>query len=143
MNNHLTPEQISNWVIGERSPETQQHAGQCLECRAELDRLQDALTSFRGSVLQWAGAQTPAFKTTRRFRAHSLRWVLATAAVVLLAVIPIYKNRTDRQREAEALTDTQLMEQVNSHLSRGVPAAMEPFMELMSISNDQKNGETR
>jgi hypothetical protein len=147
MNNHLSSEQISSWMIGERSPEAQKHAGMCPECRAELDRLQDALSSFRSSVLQWVDVQTPALNTARGLRSHSLHWVLATATVVLLAVILIYKNISDRQREAEAVQDALLLEEVNVHLSRGVPAALEPFMELMSVKtgsiDQKKNGELR
>lgn len=147
MNNHLSPDQISKWALGEDSPEERQHGRECPECRAELDRLQDALSSFRSSVLQWAEVQTPPFRPARKLRSHSLRWALAAAALVLFAVIPIYKNRSDRQREAEAAQDALLLEEVHAHLSRGVPMAMEPFMELMSsetVSNDpKKNGDLR
>jgi hypothetical protein len=54
MNRHLSPDEISGWMIGERSPEARSHALECPACRAELDRLQDAFLRFRESGVRWS-----------------------------------------------------------------------------------------
>ena len=54
MNQHLTSEQVSRWMVGERTPEEVRHARGCLHCRAELDRLEKALSLFRESGQRWS-----------------------------------------------------------------------------------------
>lgn len=53
MNQHLTWEQISDYMIGEAPPRHAQHATECGFCRAEIARLEGALTEFRGAVRNW------------------------------------------------------------------------------------------
>ena len=54
MNQHLTWEQISDYMIGEAPPRHAQHAKECGFCRDEIARLEGALTEFRGAVRNWA-----------------------------------------------------------------------------------------
>lgn len=54
MNRHLSSEEISRWMIGERTPETECHAIECPSCRSELDRLEDAFSLFRESGRRWS-----------------------------------------------------------------------------------------
>jgi hypothetical protein len=53
MNHHLSSEQMSEWMIGERTPEEDRHARECRQCRAELDRLEKAFSLFRDSGRRW------------------------------------------------------------------------------------------
>jgi protein TonB len=52
MNQHLTWEQISDFMIG-GAPRYAQHARECSTCRSEIERLGGALAEFRGAVRNW------------------------------------------------------------------------------------------
>ena len=56
MNQHLSTEQISNYLLGEATFEETAHARACAMCRGELARLESSLTLFRGTVRRWSGA---------------------------------------------------------------------------------------
>jgi len=146
MNSHLSLEQISEFLVGNATPEQAQHAANCAECAAELSQLQETLSAFRGSVQHWAkqsgGSVIPdrayLVNEERFYNVHPLRWALAATALIVLA-IPVYndiRNR-DRQKQAE---DVLLLEQVNAHLSRAVPAPMEPLLELLSDGSAEEVG---
>jgi periplasmic protein TonB len=53
MTQHLTWEQISDYMIGGVSPRYVQHARECSTCRSEIERVQGALLDFRGAVRNW------------------------------------------------------------------------------------------
>jgi hypothetical protein len=74
------------------------------------------------------------FETAPRIDARALagrravrpwRWALAAAALLVLASLPVYQRVRADRREQE---DTQLLLEVQRHVSRPVPRAMEPLM---------------
>jgi len=138
MTSHLSTEQISKFLIGEATDEEREHARTCVDCVTELKRSQAVLAAFRNSVHHWADSQSRmhlrsrAFKWSKSpaFRIRPLQWALALAALIILA-FPLFKNVSDRRREAEAFNDTLLLEQIEASLSRAVPAPMEPLLQLL------------
>jgi hypothetical protein len=56
MNQHLSSEQIGNYLLGEATIEETVHARGCAVCRAELASLESSLLLFRGAVRRWSGA---------------------------------------------------------------------------------------
>ena len=67
MNQHLTWEQISDYLIGDSagSDGYARHAQECGFCRSEVARLESALSEFRGAVRQWTGRMCrPEFQTS-------------------------------------------------------------------------------
>jgi hypothetical protein len=155
MSQHLSAQQISQWMIGERTPLEEQHVRECPACGAELARLEGSLELFRGSVRHWSDLQvrvprplTPT-RGSRGYPARPLpvRWALIAAALLVLAAVPIYRNAQERQRQAEiARTDALLLEQVDAEVSRAVPRPMEPLVKLVSwdfSSTDGSNEKTR
>ena len=58
MNQHLSSEQISNYLLGDATFEETAHARGCAVCLAELARLESSMLLFRGSVRRWSGAVT-------------------------------------------------------------------------------------
>lgn len=48
--NHLSADQISEYLIGDLTPELEAHAGQCALCEARLARLESSLSHFRSAV---------------------------------------------------------------------------------------------
>ena len=160
MNNHLSSEQISKWVIGDATPEELRHGNDCQECRSELARVQTLLSDFRSSVCRWADEAIPTPLLAKGGVAapqarpgwsglpwRLLRWSPAAVAVAALAVIPAYKNSLDREREAQAARtkseDALLLERVNSQLSRTAPASLEPLMDMLSNTTEKNEGERR
>lgn len=55
MNQHLTWEQISDYLIDDAEPQYERHARECAACRSEVARFESALSEFRGAVRQWTG----------------------------------------------------------------------------------------
>jgi len=154
MSQHLSSQEISQWMIGERTPQQEQHVRQCSECGAELARLQAALALFRGSVRHCSGRQSRSepsdiasiLSVRRGPRIQPMRWALAAAALLVLAAVPIYRNAQDRQRQAEiASADALLLEQVDAEVSRAVPRPMEPLVKLVSwdFSSTDERDENR
>jgi hypothetical protein len=136
MNSHLSPEQISRWMLGERTPQEEQHVRECPQCGDEVANFQTALTAFRGSVRDWSDRQRTARPVLPVLRARPLRWVWIAVTVLLLAAIPMY--REDRQRKAErARADGALLEQVDTQVSRAIAAPMEPLAKLMTWNQNQ------
>jgi hypothetical protein len=154
MSQHLSARQISQWMIGERTPQQERHVRECLECGAELARMEAALGLFRGSVRHWSGRQSRAeapaiasiFPARRGSRVRPMRWALVAAALLVLAAVPIYRNAQERQRQAEiARADALLLEQVDAEVSRTVPRPMEPLAKLVSwdFSSTDESDENR
>ena len=141
MSQHLSSREVSQWIIGERTPQQEQHVRQCSECGAELARMEAALGLFRGSMRHWSSRQSraepPAMGSILPVRrgswAQPLRWALVAAALLVLAAVPVYRNVQERQRQAEiARADALLLEQVDAEVSRAVPRPMEPLAKLVS-----------
>jgi hypothetical protein len=136
MNSHLSPEQFSRWLMGERTPLEEQHVRECSQCSAEIGNFQAAVAGFRDSVREWSDAKTVvkpilAGRPTRSLGLTSLRWACIAAMLLLLSAIPIY--RVEQQRKAErARADAALLEQVDRQVSRAVAAPMEPLANLMT-----------
>ena len=134
---HLSPEDMCRWMAGERAAGEQAHVRGCALCGAEVARLEGALKRFGGAVREWSaaqpGAQAPgawrADRSARQWRVRPLRWGLAAAALVVLAVIPTWKSARDRRMAEEAArADDILMEQVDAQVSRTVPVTLEPLV---------------
>jgi hypothetical protein len=154
MSQHLSSQEISRWMMGERTAQQEQHVGECSECGAEVARMETALGLFRGSVRQWSDGQEradpPAVDDILAARRGSgirpVRWALVAAALLVLAAAPVYRNARERRRQAEiARADALLLEQVDAEVSRAVPRPMEPLAKLVSwdFSSTDESDENR
>lgn len=139
MTEHLSGKRMAEWVCGSRTPEEERHLRECAQCGAEVARLESALGQFRESVRGWSDQRSPAAlqkvraREARRGPARVwFRWPMLAAAALALSVAPLYKTVHDRQLAAQALADTQLMEQVDREVSEAVPTPMEPLAQLVS-----------
>jgi hypothetical protein len=131
---HLSSEDMCRWMAGERGAEEERHVRECGLCGAEVARLEGALKRYGGAVREWSAAQpgaqpAGAWRADRQWRVRPLRWSLAAAALVVLAVIPTWKSARDRRMAEEAdRADAILMEEVDAQVSRTVPATLEPLV---------------
>jgi hypothetical protein len=128
MNRHLSAEQISDWVIGQRTPEQEDHLRECPECAAEVEKIEAPIALFRGAVRHWSSQQeVRVIPAPRRSGLLWLRWAATAAVLVVLIAIGI-----DGKNRRTAREDDALLEQVQAQVSRSVPAPMQPLYELMS-----------
>ena len=135
MNEHLSPQDISRWFAGERSPELERHAGECEECSARLDRLESALAEFRGSAHDWSAAQSasaPQIAWRPSVRHMAQRWIMAAASLSILVSASAYWHTRQQTRAAEMARADALLEQVDAGISRAVPQTMEPLVNLVA-----------
>jgi hypothetical protein len=137
---HLSAEQISQWMMGERTPQLLQHVTGCARCGAELQQLETALTQFRTAMRE--PPYSPAYPIVPpawREPDSSSPWyswprlVLAIAALFILVALPLsWRARVREQAAQTALADSQLLESVDSAISQAVPEPMEPLVSLVS-----------
>jgi hypothetical protein len=137
MSRHLSEEQISRWILGERATGEVEHASECPSCRAEIARLESAMATLRGS-LRSVGEQSlpPAVDWARASRRPWLglpvQWLVAAAALLLLTVVSLYHSHEQRRKAELARADAILLEQVDAGISRPIAEPMEPLARLMT-----------
>jgi hypothetical protein len=142
MSRHLSEEEFVQCIAGQAVGAELGHVAQCPECAAELERFHNAIASFRNAVRG---------RTETRVASHAPRvtppvrapaggaakwgWALGAAAAAIFLMTPFF---TSDKRAPEPVEDAStemdpdaLMEAVNLHLSRVVPAPMEPMMALL------------
>ena len=130
MSQHLSSQQILDWMNGDYSPEADRHVRECADCAAQVESLTDTLAMFRSSVREAsAGISEQQVVLRMPARKFSWRWLPVAAALVVLAGVPVYKvQQQARQKAAEvARQDAELMEQVDAELSAEVASPMKPL----------------
>jgi hypothetical protein len=134
---HLSAEQISQWMVGDRTPQLEHHVAACGECRAELEKLETALSQFR-TVMREPAAAVPLPVWRAPQTAPWISWprlVLAAVALLVLVALPLAWRAHAREQAAQAaLADSQLLESVDSEISQAVPEPMEPLVSLVNWS---------
>jgi hypothetical protein len=144
MMHHLSQDQLSMCILGRATPEEQQHGRECQECSAALARFQEPLSTFRAVMQDWSDRESvPRLAEISTFLSERPRlsnpvwgWVPVTMALMIVALtaVPIYVQQNKLQQtqaEEAARRDALLMEAVSTHLSRTLPAPMEPIMALV------------
>jgi hypothetical protein len=140
---HLSAEQISQWIVGDRPREMQKHVAGCAECRAELTHMENALSQFRTAMREQASVvPAPAWRQPEPRPAAWFSWtrmVLTATALLVLAAVPVtwrvhvheqaLREQAD-QSARSALADSQLLETVDAEISQAVPQPMEPLVTL-------------
>ena len=58
MNNHLSQDQLSMWILGRSTAEELRHGRECPECRAELARFETPVSAFRSVMLEWSDRES-------------------------------------------------------------------------------------
>ena len=147
MNNHLSQDQMSRWILGQSSPEEEEHGRDCPKCSAELIEFRRTVSTFQDVMKNWSErevvpkleANQNALSWHRWFLLPSLRWALVGATVAVLVIVPIYRQpEPEVGGEAAVLTqaeqaeeDVLLMQEVTEHLSRPLPMPMVRVMALL------------
>lgn len=131
---HLSAEDISAWLAGERAADRAEHLDECAECRSALASMERPLAEFRGAVKAWGGRELSAVRPIEmRRRSFGIpRWAMAAAMVVILAGVPLYLRDRARERATEtARQDEALLQEVQIDVGRSAPETMEPLAKLV------------
>jgi hypothetical protein len=155
---HLSHEQISELLLDmRRGPEQgpdraaeMEHIHACAECNAELTELREALTSFGAAARNWSEKQdsgelllTPRLEQKRPWLSVTrLGWSLAAAVLLFVFIyVPVHRKYELEQSTAlNSASDEILLEQIDAQVSRRVPAAMDPFVNVVqSVSENSSN----
>ena len=132
MNRHLSSEEFSEWLIGQRMPEWEEHLRTCAGCAAEIEKIQTPLGLFREAVREWSANEerrSVAMPAQRRFGPLFVR--VAATAVALAILIAIGIGGQNRRAAGIEREDEMLLGQVQAAVSRPVPATMQPVYDLM------------
>jgi len=130
MSHHLSEDQFTKCAVGGGGKAETEHLRNCPECSAEMDRFGKTMSAFRSAVRNRIESHVP-----RRFVepfAPSIpiwRWAAVVALFIVVVSIPFFIS-TPKPQESEIDPNT-LMREVNLHLSRTVPAPMEPMLVLI------------
>jgi hypothetical protein len=140
MSDHLSEDQFAKCIVGRSARAELQHIRECRECSAELERFGKTLSLFRTVVrdrIDDRVAFHPSVGTPFRRREagiSTLRWAWVTAAIVALVIPLLMSENKQKTVEEQVSTETNavaIMDRVSLHLSRTVPAPMEPVMSLI------------
>lgn len=123
----LADETLIAPVPGEELNWLKRHTGECAVCRDYCD-LSDRIISGLRSLSFETGAEMPARVmeaiSKRKAPRRIYSWLLATAAVLVIAAIPVLRYAREIRRER---ADALFLESVDTRISRTVPVAMEPL----------------
>ncbi|MDQ6663659.1 MAG: hypothetical protein M3Z23_04645 [Acidobacteriota bacterium] len=139
MNRHLSPEQFSGWLLGERQPELENHVNHCPACQTEAAQLANALAAFRGAVREssaarfGSGFQVADRKPGRAWLPVNTVWAGAAVSVLLaIAGVSALPHARRGIVPENAITDAVLLSRIETELSRAVPCPMEPLTKLVA-----------
>jgi anti-sigma factor RsiW len=133
MKDHLSGDQVLEWVMGLRDAGCEAHLRGCGECAEAVEMVAGPVRLF-GAAARELGSErrervemsldTPGMspRTTRFW------WPVAVlaAALLIFAELP-------RRREPVAVSDEVLLRNVEYELSESVPGPMEPLATLMTV----------
>jgi len=163
--NHLTDDQLAEWLAGESGEQTRAHLQSCAECNAEATRLRDGVARYSISLRQQAARAQSAHMTEsvaprKSIAQHRLRWVGATVLALLLAAQTAWmmKPHTPSQpigpiagapktpqvnsQPGAQMSDDELLEAVNNDLNRDVPQALAPVSAITLERNQIADAST-
>lgn len=153
MSRHLSSDEISQWVLNERTPDAEQHLESCSDCRAEVAAFKTTLSLFRTSAHNWADRQLSSeAQTMRRIQQAPYRGMLHTvclaAAMMALCALSMMSLRersfTPAPVAAAAaapeapVSDAALLERVDGQVSQTIPTSLAPLDNALSWENTSR-----
>jgi anti-sigma factor RsiW len=159
MSAHLTPEELTEQLMGSSSLTVNAHLLGCPACASELDGLKNSISNFRDSAHAWSKDNLATVGSaslrlqTQPTRRTSARWILVAAAMILLVAGSAAYLRQGRIPDQAHLVqiptpvanaqvsqsqldqDNQLLSEVSGELAESVPAPMEPLLVPESVTS--------
>ena len=140
MKTHLSEEQISRWIAGDRAPEAERHLRVCMQCATEVAHMKKLLADFHDGVIAWSDSQMDAeapvqwtlLAPARRSKSAALLLRLAAATVVVMLALLLFHDYNRRRAIKVFEADVKLLEEVNTQIAQPVPTSLKPLMQLVS-----------
>jgi hypothetical protein len=143
---HLSAWEHEECVLGEATPKMLGHLTECASCRVAVARLEQGVTLYRNAAVEWSAEclatrpQHPHIVVRKGLPAFALRWAIAAAVLLVLALLPFHAwSPRPVQRTAE-ISDDVLLQQVDDQVSVAVPASMESLTHLVSTESGSGAG---
>jgi anti-sigma factor RsiW len=141
MNNHLSQDQFERCLLLRAGPAELEHLSNCPGCRAEFEHCSRLLALFRSAIRHRVDDQVT-FQSSAVLSSDSAatgipkwRWALVAVGFFAVVMSPFFMTAIKPpERMARVSTKTSaeaVMERLNRHLSRTMPAPMEPVMSLI------------
>lgn len=143
MNDHLSEEQLTEWMLGVHDEAASQHIEICSACRADVNRVESAVSRFRESIHAAARKddaywmrQMAGIRTSLAKNRPSLRWALVLGIAVILFVVTMVTRtpRPSRQPGADDADEALLLE-IRADVNRQYPSALAPAALLAQERN--------
>ncbi|MBZ5538064.1 MAG: hypothetical protein LAO31_19085 [Acidobacteriia bacterium] len=149
MSNHLSRDQVTEWVSGTNEEGVKLHLEACDVCRFEVERVRATLAGFHDSVHALA-QRDDSFWRRQQFAIRerlsvkswfpSASWVWATAMLVVLvaSLLMMRTSRIPRYGTTEA-ADEILLQEVQGDIAREYPEALAPAVLIAEERNEILN----
>jgi len=146
MSKHLSHDQFSRCFVGKAGDAEQRHLNECSQCRIELDGFGATISSFRTAIRDRIDLEVSASIGTVANRRHVapasalvLRWSFIAVSVLAFVMVPFLAREQQPHATPQSVieqpstaTDANaLMDAVSRHVSRTMPAPMEPVIALL------------
>ena len=145
MNNHLSEDQMTEWVLGTRDEYVLRHLETCQACSVEVEELRSTISSFRDAIHAtaqsdqsfWRDQQLALRERVSERDWYPLHWAWAVVMVIVL-ITAIFLTRTPntRQNYASDDADNALLQEVQGDLAREVPEALAPAVLIAQERNE-------
>ena len=160
MSAHLTNEEMTDRLLGVPSMTVDAHLIECQECLAELDVMRASTGNFRDAAHSWSENAVAVSRNlaavASRGRTWRSEWIVA-AAFLLLMIVPVLYLRERKSpsatssqespvavsEQAQIEQDNELLTAVNSEITEGVPAPMQPLEVSFSNSSASSANQTK
>jgi hypothetical protein len=145
VNNHLSEDQITEWVLGTSDESVLHHLETCEVCSGEAEELRTAICSFRDSIHAtaqrdqgfWRDQQLALRERVSARDWYPLHWAWAVAMVIVL-ITAIFLARAPHtlQNNASEDADNALLQDVQGDLAREVPQSLSPAVLIAEERNE-------
>ena len=151
MSAHLTNKEMTDRLLDVPSMTVDAHLLDCQACRAELNVLRSSVGDFRDAAQSWSEDAVAVSRNLVTIAPRNKRWRaewIVAAAFFLMVILPLLYLREREvhpvsgsvqtspalSAQAQIEQDNELLTAVNSEITEGVPAPMQPLQ--ISLSNN-------
>jgi hypothetical protein len=145
VSNHLSQDQITEWVLGTSDEFALRHLETCEACSVEAAELRRTISSFRDSIHAtaqrdqsfWQNQQLAIREQVSARDWYPIHWAWAVAMVmVLITAIFLTRPPNSPQNYATEDADKALLQEVQGDLGREVPQALAPAVLIAEERNE-------
>jgi negative regulator of sigma E activity len=145
VNNHLSEDQITEWMLGTRDDFVSRHLATCHACSVAVEELRSTISCFRDSIHAtaqrdnsfWREQQLAIRERVSVRNWYPLHWAwVAAMAMVLIAAIFLTRTANPPQNKATEDADKALLQEVQGDLVREVPEALAPAVLIAEERNE-------